>query len=361
MQRVLFISQYLNRNGTEAFMMSVFRGIDHSRFAVDFLLYCQQESDYTREVEAAGSRIFRVASRRESVVRWHKELNSFFSQHAHEYHAIHFCGNSLTSIAPIYYAWKYKVPVRIIHAHNSSCRGVHNKGLHLLKRTVASRMATHHFACSTLAAKWFFGNRAAEIIKNGIEVANFTFDKAVREKMRTELGVEASTKLIGHVGRFVAEKNHDKLIDIFAEFAKRNPDTKLMLIGKGDLEARISEKCSMLGIEDKVFMLGERQDVPQLMQAMDLFLMPSLFEGLPYVLIEAQAAGLPCVISDVVNHDISLTPNVTYLSLNDDAEHWASVLESTLALFDRTAETAELVIKAGYSIDNTIKHLEKIY
>lgn len=360
MTKILFISQYLNRAGTESFMMSVFRGIDRTRFQIDFLLYTTLETEYSREVEAAGCKVHRVTSRRESPLRWYIELNKFFKTYGHEYHAVHFCGNSLTSIAPLWFAYKYGIPVRIAHAHNSSCRGLHNKILHLLKRGIARRITTHHFACSTLAAKWFFGKHPARIISNGIEVKRFTYDESSRHTKRRELGIYESQKVIGHIGRFVDEKNHTFILDIFGEYVKQSPHAVLMLVGNGPLMLEVEAKATAMGISHNVMLLGERCDVAQLFQAMDLFLMPSTFEGLPFVLIEAQAAGLPCLISDVINRDICMTEGVSYLSLKDSPEVWGQRAQELLDSHVRK-DTYSEIAAAGYAISDTIRQLESIY
>lgn len=360
MKRILFISQHLNRAGTEAFMMSVFRGIDHSRFQVDFLLYTQKETDYSREVESAGNNVWRVPSRRESPLGWYRKLNDFFKKHANEYAAIHYCGNGLTAIAPIILAYAYKVPIRICHAHNSSSRGLHNKILHLTNRSIAKRLTTHHFACSTLAAKWFFGTSPATIIKNGIDTQRFAYNKQVREDMRKTMNITDSTTVIGHIGRFQKEKNHTFLLDIFAAYTKQHPDALLLLVGVGTLQNEIREKADILGLSNKVQFLGERPDVPQLLQAMDIFLMPSTFEGQPFVLIEAQCTGLPCLVSDVINRDICLTPNVSMLSLSQTAETWTTKINVILSSYLRHDESKTIKQK-GYSINNTISYLECIY
>ncbi len=361
MKKILFISQYLNRAGTEAFMMSVFRGIDHTRFHVDFLLYSNQDTDYTREVESAGGKVYRVPSRRESFWGWQRALNQFFKKHSGEYQAVHFCGNSLTTIAPLWYAYKYHVPIRICHAHNSSCRGLHNKLLHILKRGLAKRICTHYMACSTLASKWFFGDAKALIVANGIPVDQYRYNEQVRKQKRQELGITAEDRVIGHVGRFVTEKNHEFMLEVFAQYIRMASPAIMLLVGTGPLMSQIQHKADELGLADSVRFLGERSDVPELLQAMDVFFMPSLFEGLPYVLIEAQAAGLPCVISDVINKDIVLTPSVHFASLDDSKEIWAGKLNDALQMETGRPDNTELLAKAGYSVADTLRQLEQIY
>ena len=360
MKRILFISQHLNRAGTEAFMMSVFRGIDKKRFQVDFLVYNWKQTDYSQEVETAGNKVWRVPSRRESPIGWYRSLNSFFKEHAKEYAAIHYCGNGLTAIAPIILAHHYRIPIRISHSHNSSSEGWHNKLFHILQRGIAKRLTTHHFACSTLAAKWFFGNSPAIIIKNGIDTQKFAFDSLIRDKVRLQNDISPTTKVIGHIGRFETEKNHTFIVEVFAEYCKKQPDSLLMLVGKGSLMGVIKEKVKLLNITEKVCFMGERSDVSNLLQAMDLFLMPSTFEGQPFVLIEAQCAGLPCLISDVINQDICLTNNIKRYSLKRSAKEWANEAAAILAPYQRKSEQ-KVIEQKGYSIAETIAYLEKVY
>lgn len=360
MKRILFISQHLNRAGTEAFMMNVFRNIDHSRFAVDFLVYNNKDTDYSREVEAAGNKVWRVTSRRESPLKWYKELYSFFKAHAGEYVAIHYNGNGLTAIAPIILAWFFKVPIRITHSHNSSSAGLHNRMFHILQRGISKRLTTHHFACSSMAAKWFYGNSPAVIIRNGIDTQQFAFNPVAREDTRQQLQIQPSTTVIGHVGRFQSEKNHTFLLDIFAQYLKLNADALLLLVGNGPLMDDMRQKALQLGINEKVRFLGERSDVPHLLQAMDLFMMPSTFEGQPFVLIEAQCSGLPCLISDVINDDICLTSHIEKLSLTQSAEAWAQKAADMLHGYQRHDESAAIEAQ-GYAIRSTISYLEKVY
>lgn len=179
-------------------------------------------------------------------------------------------------------------------------------------------------------------------------------------QIRTELDIPKNAFVIGHVGRFENEKNHSFLLDIFAVFAKAHPDARLMLIGRGVLMDAMKEKASSLGIADKVLFMGEQKNVNELLQAFDLFLMPSTFEGQPFVLIEAQCAGLPCLVSDVINDDICLTPNIRKLSLQQNAEEWSKQMTEMLNTFVRKDESMTLIQK-GYDTSHTISYIESVY
>lgn len=357
MMKVLFVSHYLSRNGTEAFMMNVFRNIDRNRFKVDFLCFSRMGMAYEEEITRNGSIIY-VLPERNKGFRYYQSLDSFFKEH--RYNIVHWCIGSCTTIAPLFYAWRYHVPIRIVHSHSSSCTGWHNRLLHYTFKPLLNRLATKRLACSDKAGKWNFGNNRNEIVKNGVDVNIFSYDDVLRKNVRKELGIPSQTVVIGHVGRFDENKNHSFLLEAFLQYREVQNDSVLMLVGKGSTKASVEKKVRELNLEDIVMFLGERTDVPQLLQAMDLFVMPSLFEGLPYVLVEAQAAGLPCVVSDTVDPLVKITPNVEFMSLSRSADEWAEAFLRMLENF-RRVKTDQYVIDNGFSIERTAKKLEALY
>lgn len=360
MTNILFITQYLRPNGTEKFMMNVFHNIDKTRFNIDFLLFTEEETIYTQEVRDNGGKIHILPNRKETPKKYYQELNLFFYKHKDEYQAVHFCGGSLTSIAPLYFAWKYKIPVRIAHSHSSYAHGLHNKILHCINRLGIYKIATHHLACSDLAAKWFFGKGPSKVVNNGIDVESFRYNENVRNEMRKTQGINQDAFVIGHVGRFSSEKNHTFLIDVFQEIHKTNNKAILILVGIGELLEEIKNKVNRLGLSQNVLFLGLRQDVNRLMQAMDCFVMPSTFEGLPFVLVEAQCAGLPCYVSDNVSKKSALLPSTKFFSLTTPAKLWAQEI-SAIGLVANRACGAEEIISQGYSISGIIDSLQTIY
>lgn len=359
MINILFISYWLNKNGTEEFMMNILRGIDKKRYHVDFLIFSDEITYNSKEAERLGSIIYRLPPRRQ-FFKYYRELDIFFRKYGYLYTAIHYCEGNLSSIAPVYYAHKYKIPVRIIHSHNSSCEGFHNKVLHRLNRKFGLKYGTHYFACSSLAAKWFFNTKPAVVIKNSVNLNILSYDRGRRERLRNEYNISRDTHVIGHVGRFVAVKNHDFIIDVFSKYLLIHENSLLFLAGIGPLQETIKEKVHSLKIEKKVIFLGERYDIPDWMQVFDCFLMPSFFEGLPFVLVEAQTAGLPCIISDTINRDIVITPNVRFHSLNESAMTWSIDIENVICNIKRT-KTDHFIIDAGYSIEDTVRYLELVY
>lgn len=360
MTKVLFITHYLRPNGTENFIMNVYRHIDPTKFHIDFLLYTNEETCHTREVRQNGSIIYVVPGRKESLSGYYLGLKDFFKQHRGEYGAIHFCGGSLTSIAPLFFAWKYDVPVRIAHSHSSFTFGLHNKLLHYLNRIFIHKICTHYLACSDVAGEWFFGKHPFEIVKNGIDVEDFRYNEAFRNEEREKLNLPPENLIIGHVGRFSSEKNHEYLIDVFNEVRQINDKSILLLAGSGDLLEKTKKKVEHLGLSSYVQFLGQRHDVNKLMQAMDCFVMPSTFEGLPFVLVEAQCAGLPCYVSDKISHDSALLSTTKFLPLTAHAKEWAKEICSQIRTENRHHGANEIT-RQGYSIYDITNKLQNIY
>lgn len=355
-RKILFVSGYLARNGTEAFMMNVFRNIDRSRFHIDFLIFSREDIVYEDEIKHSGSSVFVLPMRKDGFT-YYKSLNSFFKKN--QYDVIHWCTCSCTTVAPLFFSYCHHVPVRVTHSHNSNCIGLHNKILHFIQRPLMNLLTTDRLACSDKASKWLFGKRDSVIVKNGIDIKKFSYNTKVREKIRREFDISDTTSVIGHVGRFDPVKNHSFIIDIFARYAECH-DSVLLLIGIGALEKQIRNKVKSLHLESKVVFLYERSDVPDLLQAMDLFIMPSLFEGLPFVLVEAQAAGLPCLVSENVDPHIKITPHLSFMSLNQSNDEWAKMINIILEKYKRV-NLDYYIKKSGFDIDSTVRRLEYIY
>lgn len=359
MLNILFISQYLNVAGTEAFMMNVIRKIDKKKFQVDFLVFSDEESCYSKEAQSLGTTVFRLPSRREGL-KYYKTLNSFFKEKCDYYHVIHFCGGNVSSIAPIYYAYKYHIPIRIVHSHSSSCDGFHNKILHFINRLLLPRLATHFFACSTMAAFFFFRNHKCAIIKNGIDIRKYASNKEKRRLSRMKFGIANTTHVIGHIGRFEAVKNHGMIVDVFNSYHTLYPDSLLMLVGVGMLQKEVKMKVNDMGLCGKVLFLGERNDISDLLCCMDCFLMPSLYEGLPFVLVEAQTVGVPCVISNTISPDVKLIPSLCFLDLNKSPLVWADRINKVI-IKGMCMDAVKYVSQAGFDIMSTVKYLEEVY
>lgn len=361
MINILFITYGLEKNGTEEFIMNVLRGLDKEHFHADFLLFSEDsQAQYANrtEAESFGAKIYRLPSRRNGL-RYYKSLNHFFKEKRGVYNAVHWNEGNMSTIMPIFYAWKYDVPVRIIHAHNSDAKGFLTKLQHWCNKKFNLRYCTHRFACSSLAAKFFFDEKDSLIIKNGILIDRFLYNNNVRKQKRDELHLMEESFVIGHVGSFNNIKNQTFLIDIFYHLQKKDNNARLVLIGVGESLDYCKHKVKTLDIIDKVIFLGLQANVNEWMQAFDVFVMPSIYEGLPFVLVEAQTASLPCVIADTINQDAAITNNVSFVSLENSIDMW---LKTILGYKGAIREDNALVISNnGFSIASTVNYLEKIY
>ena len=258
------------------------------------------------------------------------------------------------------------VPVRISHAHNRPLGFDIKTLVRYYFRWRLKKVNTHMFACGYEAGDWLYGKKNRDkviLINNAIDAKEFSYDETKSLEMKKSLGVEGKT-VIGHVGRFFTQKNHPFLIDIFKSIHGKDPNTTLLLVGGGELDDalmnQMKEKVKNLGLEDSVNFLGVREDVADILQAFDLFLLPSLYEGLPVTMIEAQAAGLPCVISDKVPVQCDITGNTKVVSLEDSTDKWADIVLGCVSIYKRT-DTFEKIKEAGFDIKENAKWLEDFY
>ena len=221
------------------------------------------------------------------------------------------------------------------------------------------RNTTHRFSCGTNAGRFLFGNKTFTVVPNAIDTGKFQFNPEIRKKLRNSLGIPEDIKVYGHVGTFRTPKNHSFLIDVFAELHKSNPATKLVLVGSGELLDKIKAKVLSLGLNDAVAFMGQQNNVNEWLSAFDVFLMPSLWEGLPVSVVEAQCAGLPCVISDVIDRGVDITGNVKFVSTNMPAVFWADIISAVNST--HRIEMGEIVANSPYNIDNAVSELANFY
>lgn len=365
--KVLFSGVSSNVGGVETFLLEYIRHMDADQIQFD-LLCCTDTPALEEEFCSLGVKIYKVSARSRNPFQSSREIDGFFREHAGEYD-IFWCNKCmLNNIDYLKYAKKYGIPVRVIHSHNSALmdvgiKGILMKHLHEAGRKNITRYATVFWACSDFAGKWFYtpeimDSEQYSFIPNAIDAEKFRFSEEVRKKYRAELGIEDQF-VVGHVGRFHLQKNHMFLVDIFYALQKKKPESVLLLIGQGERKAAVEKKVQELGIADKVKFLGVRGDVSALMQAMDCFLLPSLFEGLPVVAVEAQAAGLPCYLAgNGTTRQTKLTDRCEFLQLEDAPEVWADVI---LAENRKRIDTYEQIVKAGFELKTAAKiHQERL-
>lgn len=358
--RVLQVVTIMNRGGLETMLMNYYRKLDRSKIQFDFIVHREERGDYDDEIEALGGKIFRMCPIKPGNYRkYFKELDKFFLEHK-EYNVVHSHINENSGFV-LRAAKKYNIPCRIAHSHVSGLGFDYKYIFRQYARIILRNKPTHLFACSKEAGKWLFGeekiNTQVSILNNAINLEDFNYNEETRDKLREELGIQDKL-VIGHVGRFSPSKNHEFLIDIFNEVYKSNSESVLLLVGTGKVEEEIKNKVKNYNLQDSVVFLGLRSDINKLMNAMDIFVFPSKFEALPVVLIEAQSVGLKCIASTGVPEEVNISNTVDFISLNQDAKHWAS----RIIYCNKTHKNNTSIIKEkGFDIEDNINYLSKLY
>lgn len=308
--------------GVEAVVMNYYRHLDHSKIQFDFI--CDDDSTNIPydEIEKLGGKVILIPPY-QKVFKYQRELRRVLRDG--KYKIVHSHINTL-SVFPLYAAKKVGVPVRIAHSHSTTNKKEWKKNLlKQVLRPFSKKYATNYMCCSELAGRWLFGDKAYDegkvyLLNNAIDLDKFKYDKKIKDKKRKELGIKEDTIVIGHIGRFVAQKNHTFLIDIFNQFHKKEKNSILLLAGQGPLQEEIKNKVRELGLDDSVRFLGQRNDANELYQVFDVFLLPSLYEGLPVVGVEAQASGLLCFLSDDMTKETKVLDSTVFMSLSNTAE-----------------------------------------
>lgn len=352
--RVLHVVTYMGRGGLETMIMNYYRHIDRSKVQFDFLVHRDFEADYDAEIATLGGIIYRLPRLNPFSVHYLSELDRFFSMHK-EYKIVHSHLDCMAGI-PLKYAGKYGIPVRIAHAHNSNQTKDSKYLIKLLFKRNIPVSATSLFACSQAAGQWMFQTNDFYVMNNAIDVKVYAFDNNTRCDVRNELGITDDALVVGHVGRFMTQKNHEFLLRIFSALPE---NARLLLVGDGELRKDAENQAAALGIRDRVIFTGVRSDVNRLLQAMDIFAFPSLYEGLPVSIIEAQAAGLPCIISDKVPIECKKTELVQQIPLNAGAKVWADAVFAASSFQRRN--TSEEIRKAGFDIVYNAQWLQSFY
>ena len=355
--RILQILGIVAGGGVEAVIMNYYEHIDRTKVQFDFIVHKDSPVDITEKVEAMGGRVYKVTPYYKNPIAFTYEIYGIIKQN--HYSIVHSNMNTLSAF-PLFAAWLAGVKVRILHNHSTSAPEETKRNImKSLLKPFAKLFATRYWACSHLAGEWMYGKDMANsskvtIIPNAIDLTKYAFDEEKRDKLRKEMGI-TDEYVVGHVGRFMFQKNHAFLIDTFAKAMEKDARMTLLLIGDGPLRIVMEEKVKKLGIEGKVKFLGLRSDVQELYNAMDIFLLPSHYEGLPVVGVEAQANGLPCIVSDKVTQEMKLTSAVTYKKLEDGAADWADALLAHER--KRNGDVKEEMREAGFDIEKASEKL----
>lgn len=347
--------------GVESVVMNYYRYIDRNEIQFDFI--CDEDSTNIpyEEIEKMGGKVILIPPY-QKIIKYHKKLKQVLKDG--NYKIVHSHINAL-SVFSLFAAKCAGVPVRIAHSHSTSNKKEWKKNIiKNILRPFSRVFATDYMCCSELAGRWLFGNKEFDkgnvyILNNAIDVEKFKYDENVRKEVRKELEIDENTLVIGHVGRFVEQKNHRFLIDIFNEVHKENTNSILLLIGQGPLMAEIKDKVKKLGIEKSVIFLGQRNDANRLYQAMDVFVLPSLYEGLGIVLVEAQSAGLLCICSTNVPREANITNSVKFLKLDKILKWKEEILD--VKIINTRKSNVKLIKEHMYDISCESSKLKDLY
>lgn len=364
--RVLHVLGTTNLGGAESRIMDLYRHIDREKIQFDFLIHTTKEGFFDQEIKQLGGKIYYLPSFRVyNYFAYKKACRDFFTAHR-EFQAVQ---GHMTSTAFIYLpiAKKAGVPMTIAHARSAGVdKGLKGWITKFIRRNLY-RKCDYMFSCSDLAASAVFGEKQYKdgkvvFVPNAVDTKDFAPDEHMREKIRREYGLENSF-VIGHVGRFHYAKNHEFILDIFTEVLNQNKKAKLFLLGDGPRRQEMEEKAAELGIKESVIFAGNQNPVAPYYQAMDAFLFPSRFEGMPGTVVEAQAAGLPCLIADTITKQVKVTELVTFLSLEQSAKLWAEQLNRIAAeqKIQKNAETEIDLSKTNYDVNYQVKQYEQFY
>lgn len=367
--KVLYFVDRLLRGGIQTFVYENIKHMDRNKVQIDFLLLDDgNKYEMEDDLKELGCNIYKLKgmwiNKITDFFKYGKMLDEFFSKN-NDYKVVHLHSSSKNYLV-LKYAKKYNIKVRIAHSHNIDfqTKNVLKKLMGDFLKIPLRIYATDYFACSEIAGEWLFGKKIVKsdkfkVVHNAVDLEKFKFNNEIREKIRKELNVDFDTLLIGHVGRFTQQKNHNFLIDIFNEIHKKNQNTKLLLIGTGIKENDIKEKVKNLNLQNSVIFEGFKTNVAEYMFAMDIFLFPSKFEGLGLVLIEAQATGLPCYTSkDVVPSEAKVSELLHYFYLCSSALEWSQYIINNQ---NKRLNEYKKIKNSGYDIEDTAKLLQCFY
>ena len=356
MIRVLQVVTYMGRGGLETMLMNYYRNIDRDKVQFDFLTHRDERWDYDDEIESLGGKIYHLPKLNPFSKNYLNALDKFFKEHK-EYQIVH-CHQDCLSGVVLKAAKKNGVKFTIAHSHSTNQDKNLRYILKILEKRKIPKYADKLFACGKEAGEWMFNNNNFEVLNNAIDTDLYVYDKEKSHSMRKKLGIE-NKFVIGNVGRLYYPKNHQFIIEIFNEVQKIEKESVLLLVGEGSLRESIEKRIDELGINHKVILTGIRSDVNDLMQAMDVFLLPSLYEGLPVTMVEAQASGLKCIISDKVPIECKLTNNVEQIKLEENPKNWAKEILK-YKKYERK-NTKEEIVKANFDIKANAKYLQEFY
>lgn len=364
--KLAFFEDKFGVGGIEKFIINVCKNLDANKYEITLVVVNKITNQYDKILNEMNISVIELLDYKEEnpIIRFKNGLPKFNKlTKIYKPDIIHFNLSDSVDLLYVYIARKNGIGIRIAHSHNSSVNSLKKKIAHCGLKIFLQRTPNYYFACSSKAAKWLFPKNVYidnkyELIHNAIYLEKFKYDSNCRDSIRKKLNWDNKV-IYGNVGRFNLQKNHKFLIDIFYYINLKSSNSELVLIGDGELKKEVEQYSIEKGVRDKVIFYGNSNEVPQLLQALDVFLLPSLYEGLPFVLVESQAASLPAVVSDTVTKEVKCTDYIRYLSLSEKPEKWCdlAIAMSKTKRYD----TEDQLRNAGFSIIDMIKKLDDLY
>lgn len=338
MKKILVVGMTENPGGIEAMIMGLLSHIDCNRYQLDFIANTTTLA-FEDSLRAYGCKVYHITSRHDNRITFYHDLEQIFSQHASEYDAIWQNSNSLANIDYLIYAKKFGIPIRIIHCHNSSnSEGLIRGILHKMNQMRITSYATHYWSVSDEASQWYYGNDYKmlpnyRVISNAVDIHKFAFSEHLRETMRGKLNLPPNAVVALNVGRLHPQKNQELIVSTAAQLVnKKNEDIHIVLVGEGDRRESVAKAARQYGISERVHFVGAVDDATAYYSAADIFFFPSLYEGISFSFLEAQANGIPCLISDGIAKECIVNSNVVVEQRASNEEQWARSFEQALGM-----------------------------
>ena len=360
MKRLLCIVGSMNAGGAETFLMKIYRQLDKDKYQMDFCVAEQSKNFYEDEIKLLGGKMYRITPKSKNPIKNFNDIRQIVKENNYLY-VIRISQNSLSSLELL--AAKIGGAKKLIfRSSNTDVYGKKiEKIIHYLFRPLANSISNVKIAPSKDAGKFMFGRNKFTIINNGLNISDYAFSLSDRKKYRKQFGIDDDNRIIiGHVGRFNVQKNHKFLVEIFFEYHKHNENSELWLFGMGEKEKEIKKMVKEFNIQDSVKFMGVKKEINKIYSAMDCFIFPSLFEGMPNTVIEAQTSGLPCLVSKNITSDCNITGDVCFLPLSDNINLWIDSIHFNNE--KRREKQFNYIKKANYDIEDVVKiFVEKVY
>ena len=356
--RVLHILQRMEAGGTQALLMNLYRNIDRSKVQFDFLVEYPDKQFYDDEIEQLGGKVYYTSVRKDfNILKFQKQIEKVLKEN--KYKIVHVHAYTIGYFA-LKTAKNCGVPIRIAHSHSNNMTNDYKKYIKKIMQKMYLLYATDFMACSKEAGNYLFKNKKYLILNNAIDSKKFIFNPKIREKVRKELSLEDSF-VVGHVGRFKKEKNHAFLLNVFSNIIRNKKNAKLLLIGSGSLENDIKNQINDMNLNNKVIILNNRSDVNELLQAFDIFIFPSIYEGLGIVAIESQAAGTPILMSNGVPDEAIISPISKKMSLDESYENWAKEAIKLSKTNLKHTNMQKYIVDNNYDMNDVVNQIQDFY